>query len=464
MVDTIGMALLAAGKGTRLNYNCPKPLLPILGEAMINYVLDTTSQFALKTGVKLRQTAILGYQKDLVEVHLKNKYPDIKIAEQAQLIGTADAVKSYFNSDDELSKLPYTLICCADTPLIEIESLISMYRVFKQRGLKAVVASFNTDKPLGYGRIIRTEATGIKIVEEKDCTEEQREIKEVNSGLYLVETKYLIERLNGVNSNNAANEFYLTDIFDFNQQVDAICFKEAQQFIGVNDLSQLAYVTSKIQTKKNNQLMKSGVKISFPNQVYVDWNCSIGANTEIEPGVIVKNKSQIGSNCKIGANSIIDRSSIADDVQVMPFTYIESSRVEKLASIGPYARIRPDCVIESNVKVGNFVELKKATLKTGSKASHLSYIGDAQIGERTNIGCGFITCNYDGKNKHQTIIGADCFIGSDVQMIAPVELADKCFVAAGSTITDSMHENDFAIARNKQVTKKGLAVKFLKQK
>lgn len=462
MSDNVALVLLAAGKGTRLKSSTPKPLLNVLGQAMIDYVIESAQGFAKSSAVELLSGVVVGYAKEEVKAHLDNHFSNLSFATQEQQLGTAHAVKCFFEQSLEATKFEYTLICCADTPLLTEQTISKIYTIARAQNAKAVAATFRAKNPSGYGRIVR-HRRGFEIVEHKDCDNEQLTINEVNSGVYLVKTKYLLDMLGKVGNKNASGEFYLTDIFKQNEDVHPIMFENSDEFFGVNDYTQLSYVRSKMQERKNEALMKAGVDIIDPKNTYIDWGVQVDSDSCIEPFVSLKGKSKIASNVVIGQSSIIINSGIGSMTKVLPMSHIEDSNIQSKCSIGPFARIRPNTQIADEVKIGNFVETKKSQLSKGAKVSHLSYVGDARIGENTNIGCGFITCNYDGKNKHQTVIGSNCFIGSDVQIIAPVDIGNDCFVAAGSTITHSLKDGDFAVARSRQETKAGLAKKFIKK-
>ncbi len=460
MVKSVGVAILAAGEGKRMGLEVPKPLAPAMGRTLLDFVLDGIQSFSNELKLKNKIVAIVGHKKEMIEAYLQD-FPAIMFAHQQKQLGTADALKSYFNSDESLKQTEYTLVICADTPLIRKEHLLTLINQMKKNAADAVVASFTENSNHSYGRIVRG-PKGLKIIEAKDATSEIKKINEVNSGLYIFKTEYILKYLFNINSNNAANEFYLTDVFDFERNVEAVHFEDGYKFMGVNDLSQLEIVESYLRKEKCDQLKSHGVRFIDSTSVYIDWNCNIGTGSVIYPNVHIRNNCTIGSNVTIDVGNIIEKSCIKDGVSIKPYCHIDDAIIHKQASIGPYARLRPKADIGEKSKIGNFVEIKKAKLHNDVKISHLSYIGDAEIGENSNIGCGFITCNYDGANKHFTKIGKNCFIGSDSQAIAPIEIGDRCFVASGTTITKSMPDDSFAIARSKQTTKNGLASRFLK--
>lgn len=463
MSDSIGIALLAAGKGTRLKIDIAKPLIPICGQLMVDFVVQSVEKYLKAKSAKGAIGAIIGHQKDLVESHL-SKYKNVSFAFQKEQKGTADALKTYFKQVSGAWENDYTLVICADTPLVSEEILVDLHDVLVGNpNLEAVCATFEMDNPTGYGRVIN-EGKGFRIVEQKDASADELKIKEVNSGLYLIKTSYIKKYLDKIDSKNASGEFYLTDLFKSDENVLAMKFSDAKAFAGVNTLVQWNEVQRDLYLKKLKELLLNGVFIHDLETTCIDWNVEIAAETHIYSNVKISGNTKIGKNSIIENNVVIANSIIEDNVHILAMSHIDQSIIKNKASVGPFARIRPDSVIGEESKIGNFVETKKVQLDKGVKVSHLSYVGDAQIGAQTNIGCGFITCNYDGANKHKTTIGSGSFIGSDVQMIAPVTIGNNSFIAAGSTITSNVPDDGFAIARQKQVTKENMAKRFLKEK
>jgi bifunctional UDP-N-acetylglucosamine pyrophosphorylase/glucosamine-1-phosphate N-acetyltransferase len=370
-------------------------------------------------------------------------------------------VRTYFEKSKSPAECDHTLVLCADTPCLRSEDIGQLWTSLKKQQLKSVAATFCTDRPTGYGRIIRSDV-GFNIVEEKDANSEQRLIKEVNAGVYFCETAYLKDKLMNIDNNNASGEFYLTDIFDSGQAVSAVLFESADSFIGVNDLAGLSKAYEIIRTRRVLEWTLQGVRFMDSSSTYIGPNVTFEAGSTIYPNTYFEGSSKIGAGVVVEPGCIIKDSQVGEGVHLKGYSYLESAEVSKDAVIGPYARLRPGSEIGAESKIGNFVEIKKAKLSQGVKVSHLSYVGDAEVGAETNIGCGFITCNYDGENKHLTKIGEGCFIGSDTQMIAPIEIGDKCYVASGSTINQSMPDGSFGISRGRQTTKEGLAKRFIK--
>lgn len=463
MSFSIGAVILAAGEGKRLKLRVPKPLAPCLDKCLVDFSLVELKKFFEKNNVNGSVTAVIGHQREMVKSYIQKSYPYVNFAIQEKQLGTGDALKSYFASSEETKKFDYTLVLCADTPLITEEEMSNLFNVLRDKKLDAVAASFQEKNPFGYGRIVRGNK-GFKIIEEKDADETVKKITEVNSGVYFMKTSYVVEHLKSLNSANKAGEFYLTDVFAQERNVEALEFASAKPFLGVNTLEQLAETESILREKIKKVHRNNGVRFIDFNNCYVDTDVEIGFGSVIYPGVHLTGKTVLQEDVVIEHGAIIKDSIVEKNARVLAYSVLESAVVRTKAQAGPFARLRPGADLGPESKIGNFVEIKKAVLEKGVKVSHLSYVGDAHIGEESNIGCGFITCNYDGVNKHVTKIGKNCFIGSDVQTIAPVEIGDDCFVAAASTVTHSMGNGSFAISRGKQVTKEGMASKFIKRK
>lgn len=462
MSDKISLVILAAGEGKRLRLNCPKPLAPLAGCKLIDFPLKASLGFLKENGLEGKITLVLGHGMDLIKDHVKDVDPGIQYAVQEKQLGTADAVRSYLKPFGESDQSDYTFILCSDTPMISASDLGKLYQEIKEKDCDAVAATFTAKNPFGYGRIIEN-GKGFHIVEEKDADKETKEIQQVNSGLYVIKSSFLKSEISSISNDNKSSEFYLTDIFNDDKNVKPILFDDESTFLGVNDLHQLQRAERIIKRNHMTDLVNSGVRFIDINHSYVDLPVEIGEGSVVYPNVFLEGETKIGKNCVIEPGSIIRNSTIEDSAQIKAYSHLEDSIVHSKASIGPYGRLRPGADIGVESKIGNFVEIKKAKLHQGVKVSHLSYVGDAEIGDETNIGCGFITCNYDGKNKHKTTIGKNSFIGSDSQTVAPVEIGDDCFVASGSTINQSMPSGSFAISRTRQETKEGLAKKFLKK-
>lgn len=458
---TIGAVVLAAGEGKRLKLKVPKPLAPCLDKKLVDFPIKELTKFFSQNNITGKITAVIGHEREVVRPYIETHYPEVAFAVQEKQLGTADALRAYFNSASATKDFQYTLVICADTPVVSAQELTAMLKLLQEESLDGVAASCIEKKPAGYGRILNAKK-GFHIVEEKDATDEIRLINEVNSGLYLLKSSYVLEHLKNVDSKNKSGEFYLTDVFKDGLNVKALCFPDSNIFLGVNTLKQLEEAEGALRTRKKIELREQGVRFIDSAHTYIDSEVEMGEGTVVYPNTFITGKTKIGKNVVIEMGAQITNSIVEDNARVLAYSVLESAHLRTKAVAGPFARLRPGADIGPEAKIGNFVEIKKSVLERGVKVSHLSYVGDAFIGEETNIGCGFITCNYDGLNKHVTKIGKNCFIGSDSQAVAPLEIGDDCFVASSTTVTNNMPAGSFAISRGKQTTKEGVAKKFLK--
>jgi bifunctional UDP-N-acetylglucosamine pyrophosphorylase/glucosamine-1-phosphate N-acetyltransferase len=444
----------------------PKALVPSLGRPILDYVIDASLAFAESSSLKAEVGVVIGHRKELL-LEWWSQHPQkshISTAWQKEQNGTADALKACFTDLPHFWNYEYTLVACADTPLLTPHEFQELFRTLKSHPeMLGVAATFETAKPTGYGRILKGEK-GFRIIEEKDADDIQRKITEVNSGFYILKTSHVKNILGKIDNKNKSGEFYLTDLFQQQFHVESVKFPSEIPFLGINTLEQLAQVDKILLSKKIQKHMLDGVRFLNPETTYLDHSVEIEVGTTIFPSTTILGKTKIGSNVVIESGCFIKNSEIKSDVEILAHSYLEEALVHSEATVGPMARLRPGTEIGPEAKIGNFVEVKKAKLGRGAKVSHLSYIGDAEIGENSNIGCGFITCNYDGVNKHKTLIGSNTFIGSDCQAIAPIQIGNDAFVAAGSTITKSVPDGGFAIARAQIVVKEGAAKRFLKTK
>ena len=423
--------ILAAGKGTRMREDSPKVLTPIFGKSFIEYVIDSL----IEAGVT-KIIPIVGFQADKVQSILGNRY---EYAIQSEQLGTGHAVKMARTLLQDQEGI--TLIIAGDQPFIKSTTIRSLIELHNNNLNALTLLTIDNPNPYGYGRIIRRNDQIIGMVEEVDATDIQKEIKEVNLTTYVFENKLLWKHIDEITNNNKKHEYYINDLVGiFNQhgyKVNAMKSNNYLETIGINDKIVLEEATNLMKLSINEHHMEQGVTIVDKNNTYIGPDVVIGAGTIIYPNTVIEGKVQIGTNCRIESSYIRD-SIIGDNV-----------------TVGPFAHIRNESIVGDNVRVGNFVEIKKSTLSKGVKSAHLTYLGDSEIGENTNIGCGTITVNYDGKNKHKTIVGKNSFIGSNVNLIAPITIGDNATLAAGSTINEDVPNDSLAVARERQTTKVG---------
>ncbi len=447
------IVVLAAGKGTRMRSEQPKVLHLLAGRPIVAWVLRTAAPLAAR-----RTTVIVGYSGEKVRAALTDR-PDLVFTTQEPQLGTGHAllqVEPLMRGRDGSLLLLY-----GDAPLLRTATLERLLEVHHGAGAAATVLTALMPKPHGYGRIVRDGERIVRIVEERDASPAEREIHEINSGIYAFEVRPLFEAAAALASKNAQGEYYLTDVIEIlvraGKRVEGLIAESPQEVAGINSRRELAEVGNMVRLSKNQALMDAGVTIDDPSTTYVDADVSVGRDTVIHPGVHLEGRTVIGVECEIHSGVRIVDSTLGDRVVVNNFSVITGARVASGARIGPFAHLRPDSTVMEEARVGNFVELKNTVLGSGSKANHLSYLGDATIGSGVNVGAGTITCNYDGERKHATVIEDEAFIGSDAQLIAPVRVGRGAYVAAGSSITEDVPAESLAIARGRQVNKSGWA-------
>lgn len=446
--------VLAAGQGKRMKSKLYKVLHPVCGKPMVGHVLNAVQQAGCE-----RTIVVVGHGAEAVKSYLGSTAEYVL---QEQQLGTGHAVKQ---AGPQLAgEEGTTVVICGDTPLVTAETLEALFELHTRKGAAATVLTAKMDNPLGYGRVIRGEnGTVERIVEQKDCTPEEAAVQEINTGTYCFDNAKLFAALEKVTNDNAQQEYYLTDVVGILVQageiVEGYAAQDHRESIGVNDRVALAEAEAVMRERIVRQHMLGGVTVIDPASTYIGADVTIGSDTVIYPGTVLSGRTVIGEDCVIGPASQIEDSVIYDGAKVK-HSVLSQAEVGKEATVGPYAYLRPGAKLGANVKVGDFVEIKNATLDDGAKVSHLSYIGDAKVGKNVNIGCGAITVNYDGYNKSITEIEDEAFIGSNVNLIAPVKVGKGAYVVAGSTITHSIPEGDLAIARQRQENKSGYAEKI----
>jgi bifunctional UDP-N-acetylglucosamine pyrophosphorylase/glucosamine-1-phosphate N-acetyltransferase len=445
------VVILAAGKGTRMKSRDPKVLHRAAGLSLIEHVVRAAEALEPATTV-----VVVGHLADRIQDALGER-PGLRFALQEPQLGTGHAL---LQAEPHLAGQSGTVVLLSgEAPLLGPATLRALVEAHTARGAAATVLTARVDRPQGYGRIVRQEGRIAAIVEDKDATPAERGIDEINSGIYAFALEPLFAALKSIGAANAQGEYYLPDLVRIYRQrglvVETVALSDSREILGVNSRKELADVTAILKTRRNDELMASGVTLVDPGSAWIGPDVTVGAGTVIHPNVYLEGHTHIGSGCEINAGVRIIDSTIDDGVVVNNFCVISGSRVRTGARIGPFAHIRPQSDVGEGAHVGNFTELKKTTLGKGSKANHLSYLGDATIGEKVNVGAGTITCNYDGVHKHPTVIEDGAFIGSDSQLVAPVRVGKGAYVAAGSSIVEDVPAGALGIARGKQVNKDG---------
>ena len=435
--------ILAAGKGTRMRSKLPKVLHKVGGKEMLRHVID-----AAKGAGSEREVVVIGSGAKLVEQAISG----VEFVLQEEQLGTGHAVlsakKNFEQSDGTL------LILCGDTPLLTSKLLKNFTAAHENSKCAATVLTAKMPDATGYGRIIREEdGTFKKIVEEKDATEFEKKIREVNAGVYCFDVKKLFGALEKIKNDNAQGEYYLPDVLtilkDAGEKISAFTAEYADETLGINSRVQLAAADRIFRMKKNHELMDSGVTIIDPNTTFIDYDAQIGQDTIIYPNTYIEGKTVIGEDCSIGPDIRFTDMKVGNRVTAQ-FSYCHEAEICDGVTLGPYVHIRPGTTIGENVKIGNFVEIKNSNVGEGSKLPHLQYIGDTDMGSGVNVGCGSVTCNYDGKQKFRTKIGDNAFIGCNTNLVAPVTVEDGAYIAAGSTITKDVPKDNLAVARARQ--------------
>jgi bifunctional UDP-N-acetylglucosamine pyrophosphorylase/glucosamine-1-phosphate N-acetyltransferase len=451
--NPVHVVVLAAGKGTRMRSDLPKVLHKVNGVPMLTHVLRAAASLGPASVV-----VVLGHKAETVRTTYASD-PSVRFVVQEQQLGTGHAL---------LQALPQLagatgdlLLLYGDVPLLTAATLSALLARHRETGAAATVLTAKVDQPYGYGRIVRQDGAIARIVEERDATAAERAIKEINAGIYALALEPLGPAVGSLAPQNAQGEYYLPDLVGIYRRrglgVSTLTLPSADEIRGVNSRRELAEVSRLVRNAKNEELMAAGVTLIDPATTYVEPDVQVGPDTVLHPNVYLEGTTSVGAACEIHAGTRLVNATIGDRVTVRNYCVIADSTVESDAVLGPFAHLRPGSIVAAEAHVGNFVELKKTTLGRGSKASHLAYLGDATIGEGVNIGAGTITCNYDGVQKHPTVIGDGAFIGSDSQLIAPVTIGAGAYVAAGSSITDDVPADALGIARARQQVKEGWA-------
>ena len=439
MTKPLSVVILAAGKGTRMYSDLPKVLHPIAGKPMVKHVIDTVKQ------LNARQiNLIYGHGADLLKERLADE--PVNWVFQAEQLGTGHAMQQAapFFADDENIMMLY-----GDTPLIQQSTLERLIAQKPENGIALLTVKL--DNPTGYGRIIRENGSVVAIVEQKDASAEQLKIQEINTGVMVASGASFKKWLGNLNNNNAQGEYYITDVIAMANedgfQVQAVQADEFMEVEGVNNRLQLAALERFYQKKQAEKLLLAGVTLIDPSRFDVRGTVEHGKDVSIDVNVILEGNVKLGNNVKIGAGCVLKNVTVGDNVEIKPYSVLEDAVIGEKSAIGPFSRLRPGTQLAEGAHVGNFVEIKNAQVGKGSKVNHLTYVGDAEVGSNVNIGAGVITCNYDGANKFKTIIGDDVFVGSDSQLVAPVEIANGATIGAGSTITKNVAEGELVITR-----------------
>ncbi len=452
------IAILAAGKGTRLKSNRPKVLHEIAGQPLLAHVVAAASQVVPVQSV----FAIIGYEAERVREALAST--GIKFVLQREQRGTGHAI---MEAREVLQNYETILVLSGDVPLIRPETITQVRDFHAAQSAAMTILTAEPEDPTGYGRVLRKRNKGRetdeveRIVEQKALRGGEAEQREINSGIYAFATGPLYAHIGKLTTDNAHGEYYLTDMAALlgkaGEKVVALRAPDSSEVLGVNTRVELAQLDARLRDKKARELMEAGITIFRPETCDIDAEVQVGTDTVIEPFVQLIGRTRIGADCRIRSYSVITNCEIGDGVLVRPGCILEDSVVRDRAQLGPYSHLRPGSEIGEGAHVGNFVETKKTRLGKGSKANHLTYLGDAEIGADVNVGAGTITCNYDGVNKHPTVIGDGAFIGSDATLVAPVRIGSGAYVGAGSCITDDVPDDALALGRGRQVTKQGWA-------
>jgi bifunctional UDP-N-acetylglucosamine pyrophosphorylase/glucosamine-1-phosphate N-acetyltransferase len=451
----LAVVIMAAGKGTRLKSRKPKVLHEVGGTTLLSHVIVAASEVVEAKDI----FTVVGHEAERVRKAVAES--GTQFVEQTEQRGTGHAVKAALGS---VAHYENVLVLSGDVPLIRAETIERLWRFHQRENAAMTILTAAPENPAGYGRVVRRASDSAEvenIVEDEALAPQQRSIQEINTGIYAFTTSALEAHLGDLKANNARGELYLTDMAGAlraaGKRVVGVQAEEAAEVLGANTIAELAELDARMRATTANRLMAAGVTIYRPDTCVIDAGVEVEADAIIEPFVQLLGRTRIGAETRVRSYSVIENCTVGDRVMIRQSCVLADSSVGDGADIGPFARIRPGCEIGKDVHIGNFVEVKKSKLHAGVKAGHLAYLGDAEIGEETNIGAGVITCNYDGVRKHATRIGKNVFVGSDSTLVAPIAVADGAYIGAGSCITKDVPAGALAVARGRQVTKEGWA-------
>ena len=449
----VAIAIMAAGKGTRLKSKHPKVLHEVGGKPILSHVIETASKLVPASDIFV----IIGHEAELVRAAVGDS--GVQFVVQGEQRGTGHALMV---AKESLAPYDQVIVLSGDAPLITSETIDKLSAFHASQKAAMTLLSADLDDPTGYGRVIRKgrkSADVRAIVEEKATNAQQKKIREINSGFYAFSVPTLYKHIGSLKTDNAHREYYLTDMAavlgNAKQRVVAMKTPSSAEVLGSNKRAEIVEVDARMRLAKCLKLMDEGVTIFYPQTCVIDSDVEVGADTVIEPFVQLRGKTKVGADCRIRSYSVINNTEIGDEVVVLPGCVMDDSRIARKATIGPYSRLRPGSDIGEGAHLGNFVETKKIKLGKGSKANHLTYLGDTEIGEGVNVGAGTITCNYDGVHKHKTVIEDGVFVGSDSTLVAPVRIGKGAYIAAASCITEDVPADSLALGRARQTVKEG---------
>lgn len=444
--DSLGVLIMAAGKGTRMHSDKPKVLQSLLEEPVVYYILDSVHRAGLNN-----VAILVGHRGEMVEAYVRQEWPDVEIVWQHEQLGTGHAVKV---AEAWWKQFDHVLVLNGDVPLVEPRTLDDLVKKHERYRPQCSLLSFNASDPAGYGRIVRLADGGVRIVEHKEAEEDELSIREINAGIYLFETKALSSVVGQLSPNNEQNEYYITDavhlIDETEGDVNVVICEDEAELQGVNTPYDLAETARSLNRRIIRAHMLNGLKCMDPGSTWIGPRVRFAPDVTLEPGVQIWGGSSIGDGSRVGAHSTLRNVTIGENAEISGPSVIVDSEIGNSAEIGPFAFLRSGVLMKDGSRAGRFVEIKNSSIGAGAKVPHLSYIGDATVGDGTNIGAGSITCNYDGTCKHRTTIGADCFVGSDTMFVAPVSIGDHASTAAGSVITKDVPEGALGIGRARQ--------------